>query len=90
MSESNTGKIHWNKGETHSEESKKKMSKSHKGKTHSEETKSKMCKSSKGKGVWNKGKSRNKITCPHCGKEGAQNVMSRWHFENCRRLTNEV
>ena len=23
-------------------------------------------------------------TCPHCNKEGASNVMQRWHFENCK------
>jgi hypothetical protein len=31
----------------------------------------------------NLGKIREKIKCPHCGKEGANNTMSRWHFENC-------
>lgn len=34
----------------------------------------------------NRGKARthNKVTCPHCGKEGGDNVMKRWHFDNCR------
>lgn len=27
---------------------------------------------------------RPKVTCPHCGKNGANNTMSRWHFDNCR------
>lgn len=31
----------------------------------------------------NLGKIRKKVKCPHCGKEGANNTMSRWHFENC-------
>lgn len=31
----------------------------------------------------NKGKTREKVKCPRCGKEGAKNVMFRWHFENC-------
>lgn len=31
----------------------------------------------------NLGKLRQKVTCPHCGKEGANNTMSRWHFNNC-------
>jgi len=26
----------------------------------------------------------NKVICPHCGKEGGDNVMKRWHFDNCR------
>jgi hypothetical protein len=25
-----------------------------------------------------------KVTCPSCGKIGAMNTMSRWHFDNCR------
>ena len=25
------------------------------------------------------------LTCPHCGKQGQQN-MSRWHFDNCKLL----
>jgi hypothetical protein len=24
------------------------------------------------------------ILCPHCGKSGSPNNMSRWHFENCK------
>ena len=31
----------------------------------------------------NLGKVRQKVKCPHCGKEGANNTMSRWHFNNC-------
>jgi hypothetical protein len=31
----------------------------------------------------NIGKIRNKVKCPHCGKKGANNTMSRWHFDNC-------
>jgi DNA-directed RNA polymerase subunit M/transcription elongation factor TFIIS len=26
-----------------------------------------------------------KVTCPHCGKEGAMLVMPRWHFDNCKK-----
>jgi hypothetical protein len=25
-----------------------------------------------------------KSTCPHCGKEGQNIVMHRWHFDNCK------
>lgn len=28
-----------------------------------------------------------KVTCPHCGKEGTLLIMPRWHFDNCKRLT---
>ncbi len=31
----------------------------------------------------NLGKIRKKVKCPHCGQEGANNTMSRWHFDNC-------
>lgn len=35
-----------------------------------------------------KGKSINKvlpiICCPHCGKEGKELIMRRWHFDNCK------
>lgn len=31
-----------------------------------------------------KGKSRPKITCPHCQKNGNAGGMYRWHFDRCR------
>lgn len=34
-------------------------------------------------GKSNLGRVREKIICPHCGKSGARNVMSRWHFDSC-------
>jgi hypothetical protein len=34
-------------------------------------------------GKANLGKVRTKVKCPHCGKEGANNTMTRWHFDNC-------
>ena len=30
------------------------------------------------------GKTKDKISCPHCNKEGGKNIMGRWHFNNCR------
>ena len=26
------------------------------------------------------------LTCPHCGKSGARNGMTRWHFDNCKHI----
>jgi group I intron endonuclease len=26
------------------------------------------------------------VTCPHCGLRGVQNGMTRWHFENCKKI----
>jgi hypothetical protein len=28
-----------------------------------------------------------KVTCPHCGKQGTALIMPRWHFNNCKVLT---
>lgn len=33
-----------------------------------------------------KGIKKKQIACPHCDKIGAPNVMSRWHFDNCKLL----
>lgn len=30
---------------------------------------------------------RQKITCPVCKKQGAANVMNRWHFNNCKQIS---
>lgn len=32
----------------------------------------------------NKGLIRQKILCPYCNREGASNVMKRFHFDNCK------
>lgn len=32
----------------------------------------------------NKGRSKLKLTCPHCELSGGNSQMKRWHFENCR------
>lgn len=24
------------------------------------------------------------VCCPHCGKSGGSNIMTRWHFDNCK------
>lgn len=28
-----------------------------------------------------------KVTCPHCGTQGTMLIMPRWHFDNCKVLT---
>ena len=35
----------------------------------------------------NIGIKRQKITCPFCKKEGANNVIRRWHFNNCKQVS---
>ena len=49
LSDSHKGQQAWNKGQHHSEESKKKMSEAHKGVHHTEETRRKMSETRKGK-----------------------------------------
>lgn len=29
------------------------------------------------------------VKCPHCNKEGKGNSMKRWHFDNCKNISNE-
>jgi hypothetical protein len=31
---------------------------------------------------------RERIVCPHCGKEGIVSNMKRWHFDNCKEKSN--
>ena len=76
-------------GENQSEETKRlkreKWLNNNPGKNKSEETKRKMSESKKGKPSPNKGQPRKKIICPYCGKEGAEGLMNRWHFDNCKK-----
>ena len=32
----------------------------------------------------NLGRKQEIISCPHCGKSGGKNAMTRWHFANCK------
>jgi len=75
------------KGKKHSAETRAKISAANSGKKHpmygkpvSEEHR---------KNISNalKGKTRKKITCPHCNKTGGDNNMKRWHFDNCKKIS---
>jgi len=79
ISKANSGKNHPLYGKLHSKETKQKMSESQVGKKHSIQTKNKISASLKGK-------PKPKIKCPHCDKQGAENTMKRWHFDNCKFL----
>lgn len=57
-----------------------KGNKSNLGKNHSEETKQKQREAQKGK-------KKAVAKCPHCDKEGNENVMYRWHFDKCPTYT---
>jgi hypothetical protein len=89
-------------GFNHSDISKKKMSESHKGISNiiSVEARERMSNAQKGRlitqthkikisnsvSIAYKGKKKPKQICPHCGIEGGNNVMKRWHFNNCKNL----
>jgi hypothetical protein len=71
----------WVPGRKRSEETKVKMRK-----PKSEEAKANMRKSEETKAKMSdtqKGIPKPQVTCPHCGKTGGENVMKRWHFNNC-------
>lgn len=74
----------FNKGKLVSEETRAKLSAYNKGKKLSEETKAKLSAYNKGKSPGNKGRLQIIVQCPHCGKEGGQGPMKRYHFENCK------
>jgi hypothetical protein len=33
---------------------------------------------------WNAERMKRKVACPHCGNEGNDAIMKRWHFEKCK------
>ena len=65
------------KGSNHSEESKKKISKTLQGTKRSHETRQKISKAKKGVKL-------PKVKCPWCGQDGAARIMRRWHFDKCK------
>ena len=70
------GKTPWSKGKKLPKEIGLKISISKTGKKASEETKQKLS---------NAQKNLETVVCPHCGKSGKSNGMTRYHFENCKK-----
>jgi hypothetical protein len=66
-------------GKTQSEESNKRRSETLTGQTRTDEQKENYRKAA----LQRKWKI---VECPHCKKEGKQNAMLRWHFDNCNYL----
>ena len=58
------------------------------GKTHEEIFGEKSLEYKKATSIRFKGKPKEKVTCPHCGKVGGKNVMGLWHFDNCKKTLN--
>ncbi len=87
------------KAKTVTEETRMKLSDLHKGKVISQEHREKISKTAKGVAkstehkqlISNalKGKSKQTYICPHCNKEGKSGCMFRWHFNNCRLISEE-
>jgi hypothetical protein len=40
-------------------------------------------------GKYAKGHIKPVVTCPHCGKAGGNNIMRRYHFDNCKLINTE-
>lgn len=78
-----------------SDETKAKMSKSQKKYFEdngvSEETRFKQSEAAKNRSrqAWT-GKKRPTKICPYCNKEGADFLMVRWHFDNCKKFTESI
>jgi len=86
--------IHSNKTRIVSDDTKKKISESKKGKgiPKSVEHKRKLSESLKGRKMTDEQKKKLKkpkkrIECPHCGKIGGAGNMKRYHFNNCKYIT---
>lgn len=71
------------KGVPRSEDTKKKISEANKGRVFGCPKKKSEAAKKRKKHAWT-GKKRPVVTCPHCQKSGADFVMSRWHFDNCK------
>ena len=82
-----TGIIPWNKGKSHSDETKRKIGLKSLGRQQSLETRQKRSQSMLGNIPWNKGRvgwQPTSVTCPYCSFQGKGGSMIRWHFDNCK------
>ena len=80
-----------NRGKKRSEETKQKIGDRNRGLIRSDEVKQKLSDSAKNRKsqAWT-GKKRKTKECPHCGKIGADFLMTRWHFDNCKKFMEKV
>jgi hypothetical protein len=83
-----------------SDEFKAKMSVIAKNRTMAQETKDKLSLFFKGRpmnpdtvaksAASRRGLVKERMTCPHCGKEGGKGAMQRWHFTNCKYKVEDI
>ena len=85
ISAATSGIKNHNFGNTHSTETRARISigrKDQPGHIQTEETREKLRLAKKGKSLGKKGPSAT-LLCPHCGIVGGIGAMKRWHFDNC-------
>ena len=80
ISKANKGMAAWNKGRPHPEEVKNKLRIAVTGFKHTTEARARISAAQIGR-IYEQ------VECPHCDKTGGSNVMSRWHFDNCKENT---
>ena len=80
ISKANKGMTAWNKGRPHPEEVKNKLRIAVTGFKHTTEARARISAAQIGR-IYEQ------VECPHCDKTGGSNVMSRWHFDNCKENT---
>lgn len=97
LSISKKGKPTWNKGLELTDQHKQNISKNsnpwNKGLVlgpQSKETRLKISKSKSGGTSTLKGTTQPTVICPHCDKAGGRGSMHRWHFDNCKFITEGV
>jgi hypothetical protein len=79
LAESNRGKRNGMYGKIHLEDSKEKMRQKATGRTQSAETIAKKAEAIRGS-------KRERLDCPHCGKNVAVNIYARYHGNNCKTI----
>jgi hypothetical protein len=76
-------------GQSHTSETREKMSKAKKGKTWEDiygvEGAEAKRQANREKLLGRKKGPQDKVTCPHCGIEGGKGIMNRWHFDRCKK-----
>ena len=80
----NKGDKNGMKGYKFSDESLLKIKNAHLGVKRSNETRQKIKESALNRADYNI------VCCPHCGKEGKENAMKRWHFDRCIKINPDV
>jgi len=71
-------------GTRHSEETKKKLSEMRRGIKFSESHQKNLTEANRVNGAKRRGVKQTQVECPFCHKVGGKNMMTRYHFDNCK------